>query len=140
MKNITFYSKYQNLHLDRANAKNMVTVNLTINSSLASTDTPYLIYQYEHGYDYTPQFWGLWDITYGQNLYSHTKRGYGYINHNTGAGLTASFYYTVDSTHVKLYFHYNNWAEIGGVNTVGTTAKFTGYLFANGRNSQNYVS
>lgn len=140
MKNITFYSPYQNLHMDRANDKNMLTVDLTISSNLASTDTPYLIYQYEHGYDYIPQFWGLWDIHYGTNLGNFNRRGYGFITHNTGVGLAANFYYTVDATYVKVYFHYNNTIPGGGgYNTAGTTAKFTGYLFANGRESQNYV-
>lgn len=140
MKGITFYSKYQNLHMDRANENNMITVDLTISSNLGSTDTPYLVYQYEHGYDYTPQFWGLWDIDYGPGLYDFTRRGYGFITHNTDAGLAANFYYTVDDTYVKIYFHFNNYGAIPGIYTSGTSARFTGYLFANDRTSQNYTT
>lgn len=139
MKNIIYNSKYQNLHMDRAKLDSMKTITVNINSNLPYSSTPVLLYQYEHGLGYTPQFWGLWDIQYaGGNLGSVRRRGYGYITHNTGFGLTASFYYTVDSTSIKLYFLFN--AVFDGVTTSGTVAKFTGYLFSNGRNNQDYTT
>lgn len=145
MKNIIYNSKYQNLHMDRANTKSMFTVEININSNLpynpnaAPQDMqPQLVYEYVHGYGYAPQFWGLWDIKYADgNLGGITRRGYGYITHNTGFGLTATFYYTVDAVSVKLYFMF--WAVFPGVTTSGTKAVFTGYLFANGRNNQDYT-
>lgn len=139
MKNIIFNSRYQNLHMDRANVESMKTVTININSNLASSTTPVLVYQYNHNLGYVPQFWGLWDIKYAQgDLGGITRRGYGYITHNTGFGLTASFYYTVDSTSIKLYFLFNS--QLSGTTTAGTVAKFTGYLFSNGRNNQDYTS
>jgi hypothetical protein len=138
MKNIIFNSKYQNLHMDRAKLDSMKTITVNINSNLASSTTPVLLYQYEHNLGYVPQFWGLWDIQYAAgDLGGAKRRGYGYIVHNTGFGLVASFYYTVDSTSIKLYFLFNTF---GSATTAGTVAKFTGYLFSNGRNDQDYTS
>ena len=133
-----FSSKHQNLHLDRAKADSMKTVQVNITTNLTSSATPRLLYRYAHGYSYIPQFWGLWDITYAAgNLGGVKKRGYGYIVHNTGFGLTASFYYTIDATYVNLYFLFNT--SLSGTNTAGTTATFTGYLFANDGQDQDYT-
>ena len=138
MKNIIYNSQYQNLHMDRAMPNSMKTVDITINSNLASSATPRLLYQYDHNLGYVPQFWGLWDIKYATGTLGGTRRrGYGYI-HNTGFGLTASFYYTVDSTYISLYFLFNT-ADTS-VTTAGTTATFTGYLFSNGTDSQDYTA
>ena len=124
--------------MDRAKSNSMFTVNINVNSNLASSTTPRLVYQYNHGYGYIPQFWGLWDIQYASgNLGGVYRRGYGYIVHNTGAGLTASWYYTIDATSIKLYFLFNT--SLSGTNTAGTKATFTGYLFANGCNDQDYT-
>jgi hypothetical protein len=65
------------------------------------------------------------------------RRGYGYMIHNTGGGLIANFYYTVDAQYVNLYFHYET---AGSYDTSDTTATFTGYVFANDRESQDYIS
>lgn len=140
MKELIYNSKHQNLHMDRANKESMKTVNVTINTNLSYSTTPRLVYRYKHGYDYVPQFWGLWDIDYFPNSssYTNTKRGYGYITHNTGAGLAANFYYTVDAEHVNLYFIFNGFIS-PKPNVSGTKAIFTGYSFANGRNNQDYT-
>ena len=104
MKGITYISKYQNLHMDRAMKDSMKTVNITFNSNLPSSPTPVLLYQYNHNLGYIPQFWGLWDIQYPGGAFSGIrKRGYGTILHNTGAFLIFTFYYRVDETSVKLY-------------------------------------
>jgi len=150
MRDVIYNSKYQNLHMDRANPKSMFTVEVNINSNLPYNPSqpyqdiqPTLLYEYVHGYNYIPQFWGLWDIKYGgtegdyTTLGGITRRGYGFITHNTGFGLTASFYYTVDAVSVKLYFLF--WSVNSGMKTTGTKAVFTGYLFANGRTSQDYT-
>lgn len=138
MKNIIYSSQYQNLHMDRANPEAMKTVNITIATSLGKSSTPRLLYRYKHGYDYKPQFWGLWDINFFPNSSANTrvKRGYGLIPHNTGIGLTVNFYYIVDDEYVNLYLLYNTIQT--PPNIAGTTAKFTGYLFANGVDSQDY--
>ena len=139
MNNLIYTSQYQNLHMDRAKQDSMKTVQININTKLASSTTPRLLYRYAHGLGYTPQFWGLWDIQYAAGELGGTKkRGYGYITHNTGSELTASFYYTVDSTYISLYFLFNT-ADTS-VTTAGTKATFTGYLFSNGRNSQDYTA
>lgn len=138
MRELVYNSKFQNLHMDRANKESMKTVKVRVNTNLSYNSNPRLIYQYKHGYDYVPQFWGLWDIKYSSGLNNTIRRAYGYITHNTGAGLTASFYYTVDSQYVKLYFHFNGFIS-PKPNPAGTVATFTGYLFANGRNNQNYT-
>jgi len=146
MSNLIYDSRNQNLHMDRANVESMKTVNVTITTDLASSATPVLLYEYEHGYTYVPQFWGLWDINYMPNAqstpdYSGLKqpqrRGYGYIPHNTGIGFEFSFYYIVDATYVKLYCVFNT-AITPKPNCSGTTAQFTGYVFANDRTSQTY--
>ena len=130
--------------MDRANINNMKTVNITINTNLASSGVPVLLYTYNHGYSYIPQFWGLWDINYMPNAQSPTYdslkkrvRGYGYVTHNTGFGFTFNFYYTIDATSIKLYCIFDTFFD-PKPNCSGTTAKFTGYLFANGRDNQDY--
>lgn len=138
MKKIIYTSQYQNLHMDRANPESMKTVQININTNLAASDTPRLIYRYKHGYDYIPQFWGLWDIKYSSGLSNVTRRGYGHITHNTGFGLTASFYYTVDTEYVNIYFLHNSFTT-PKPSTAGTKATFTGYLFANDRTKQDYT-
>ena len=139
MKGITFISRYQNLHMDRAVPNSMKTVSITFNSNLASSATPRLLYQYDHDLGYVPQFWGLWDIKYPNNTFNGiTKRGYGNISHNTGAGLVFTFFYIVTSTSIKLYCVYNTTATNAG--TSGTKATFTGYLFSNGSNAQDYTT
>ena len=124
--------------MDRANVESMKTVTININSNLASSSTPVLVYQYTHNLGYVPQFWGLWNINYSAGLDGKTIRRYGYVTHNTGVGLTANWYYTVDSSSIKLYFHYET--SLSGKTTSGTKAVFTGYLFSNGRNNQDYTS
>lgn len=138
MKDIIYNSQYQNLHMDRANPESMKTVKISINTKLTSKTTPRLLYRYKHGYDYTPQVWGLWDIKYSSELGGAARRGYGYITHNTGAGLQADFYYTVDSMYVNLYFKYFSVLNPGPP-TGGTKATFTGYVFANDRTDQDYT-
>lgn len=131
--------------MDRAKLDSMKTVNITISTDLASSSTPVLLYEYDHGYNYIPQFWGLWDINYLPNAQSPTydylkqpqRRGYGYITHNTGIGFVFSIYYTVDITSIKLYCLFNTTLS-PKPNISGTTARLTGYLFANGRNDQEY--
>lgn len=144
MKDITYLSRYQNLHMDRAKQDSMKTVNVTISSNLASSSTPRMVYRYEHKLGYTPQVWGLWDINYFPNVQSqysfinYTRRAYGYVSHNTGVGLSANFYYTVDSTYITLYFHFQT--DLSPVPlTNGTVAKFTCYLFSNDRKAQDYT-
>lgn len=144
MKDITYSSQYQNLHMDRAKLDSMKTVNVTINTNFTSSATPRLLYRYPHGLPYRPQFWGLWDINYFTNVQSqynylkYNRRAYGYVVHNTGAGLSANLYYTVDDTYINLYFHFQT--TLSPVpNTSGTTLTFTGYLFSNSRENQDYT-
>ena len=139
MSNLIYDSRNQNLHMDRANAESMKTINITFDNDLPSSATPVLLYTYEHGYDYVPQFWGLWDINYvvASPGLSYRKRGYGYVPHNTGFGFAFSFYYIVDATYVKLYCVFET--TISPVPACsGTTAQFTGYVFANDRTTQAY--
>lgn len=124
--------------MDRAMPEAMKTINISINTNLTSSATPRQVYRYAHGYNYVPQFWGLWDIKYSSALSNNIRRGYGYITHNTGAGLTASFYYTVDATFITLYFHFQTTLSPVPA-TSGTKATFTGYLFANDRTDQDYT-
>ena len=139
MKDIIYNSQYQNLHMDRANKEAMKTINVTFDSNLAYSATPRLLARYRHGYSYVPQIWGLWDIEYFPNdgAYKRTARGYGYINYNTGAGMVAGFYYTVDSEYVNLYFIFDG--ILTKPTTVGMKAVFTGYVFANDRQNQDYT-
>lgn len=142
MKDLVYNSQYQNLHMDRANPVSMKTVQININSNLSSSATPRLVYQYAHGYNYVPQFWGLFNATFMGGLSfdgsPYIRRAYGYMPHNTGFGLVATWYYTVDATNVSVYFLFNN--QTGStITTAGSTCTFTGYLFANGRNNQDYT-
>lgn len=134
-----FNSKYQNAHIDRSNLGSMKTVNITFTTNFASSATPVLIYSYAHGLDYTPQFWGLWDITYSASLGGATRRGYGSIPNNTGGSLLADFYYSVDSTTVYLYFLFNDLIAPDQT-TSGTTATFTGYAFSNRTTAEDFTS
>lgn len=143
MNDLTFDSRYQNLHMDRANPNSMITVNININTNLASNTTPYLVYRFAHGYNYTPQFWGYWNINYGPGLLDSngdrvSRRGYGYISWSTAAMPQANFFYTVDSTYVELYFYYEYPFVSPPRYVSGTSGTFTGYVFANDRSNQTY--
>lgn len=140
MKNIIYNSQYQNLHMDRANKEAMKTVKVTINTNLAYSSTPRRLYRYKHGYDYPPQFWGLWDINYfpnGPTNYRFNRRAYGFILHNTAGTMLCTFYYTVDSEYVNLYLLFNG--TVTKPNISGTNLTFTGYVFANDRSPQDYT-
>lgn len=139
MSGIVYTSKYQNLHMDRAVADSMKTVNITINTNLPFSSSAVLLYRYAHPYSYTPQFWGLWDIRMGPNvgaIANQVRRGYGGINVSTAIATRAKFFYTVDETHISLYLIYDGLST--PPNIAGTTATFTGYLFANDRTNQVY--
>ena len=138
MSDIIYSSKYQNLHMDRARPNSMITVNFSVNTNLAYDPSPRLLYEYAHGYNYTPQFWGLWDVKYGAGLDNILKRGYGYISRTTAVATTANFYYEVDYTHVRIYFHFDGLFPASKPNPSGTTGTFTGYVFANDRINQTY--
>lgn len=136
---LTYNSRYQNLHMDRANINAMKTVNVTVTSNLPNSSTPILLHRYAHGYSYIPQVWGLWDIHYSSALGNGSKRGYGTILHNTGIGLTCTFYYTVDATYVNCWLIFNTTSTPPPA-TSGMTAKFTGYVFANDLTAQDYTA
>lgn len=144
MNKLIYNSRYQNLHLDRANKNSMITVKLNINKNFPSNaNNSVMLYKFNHGYNYIPQVWGLWDIKYGPGSNNVIKRGYGYQVNNTGVGLVFDFYYTVDATSVTLWCKFSFWNATGSGNpdpySKGTVATFTGYIFANDRSSQNYT-
>lgn len=129
--------------MDRANENSMITIDVNINTNLSFSSQPRLVYRYAHGYDYTPQFWGYWDVEYGPNMLGPsgervTRRGYGYITFSTAVAVLANFYYKVDSSYVELYFLYDSQFTDTGRFSAGTKATFTGYLFANDRVNQKY--
>lgn len=128
--------------MDRANKNSMITVDCTITTDLLYSASPRLIYEYAHGYDYTPQFWGLWDVRFANTFTASAPedrliRAYGEAWYGA-AEPQAGFYYTVDSSHIRLYFHFDGSFPVSRPNPIGTTAVFTGYLFANDRTNQVY--
>lgn len=140
MSDLIYLSRYQNLHMDRTNPENMKQVNITVDTDLSVSSSPRLVHRYRHGYDYPPQFWGLWEVKYPAGMFEPQQvifRGYGYAGYGL-FNLNFYFYYEVDEEWVNLYLVYD---EIFGksIDTRGATARFTGYLFANDLTPQDYT-
>jgi hypothetical protein len=120
----------------------------TIDISFLATPTSGVeteVYSFAHGYDYTPQVWGLWNVTYPVTIdWIDYIQAYGYYVSGTGAGARLlELKYTVDSTNVKLYVTATDSVAppeiIPPINIVGVTARLTIYIFTDDLTDQDYT-
>lgn len=115
----------------------------TIDISFLTTPPLYtetLLYSFPHGYDYTPQIWGLWNITdSGTGLSSiQYDQAYGTYIANSGAGIGFYLYYKFNYETIDLYIY--PYDALGTLNLVGVTAKLTAYIFADDLSEQDYTT
>lgn len=137
-----YLSRYQNLHMDRVNNNSMSTTEISIETNFDYNQPPVLIHRYRHGYSYRPQFWGLWDIQLNSDFGGIYIRMYGLPAYMTGLGPSADFHYEVDDEYVNIYFSYSDPrpGTPARLDTSGIKATFTGYIFANDLNEQDYTN
>lgn len=110
------------------------------------TDTPdnvkTLIASFAHGYDYRPQVWGLWNVTWGPNIAitpGQTQNGYGTFN-NSGSLAAATLSYEWDATTVYLYLLKRaTTIPLVPSNAIGTTATLTTYIFVDDLQDASYL-
>lgn len=83
-------------------------------------------HNFEHGYEYEPQVWGLWTVSGPPLAVPSFDNSYG--NYISSTGIDGfSLYYDVTSTEIKLYLY--KYVGFGPLSLVGVTAKFTVYIF-----------
>lgn len=125
--------------IDQTNVESFrnTTVNFINNIPI---NTPILIHSFKHGYDYKPQVWGLWNITFGPGSLTPglIKNGYGIVTNVTGIPLIM-FWYEYDEQDIKLYVSIEDPFESGLVDLTGTTAVLTTYVFADDLTAQDYT-
>lgn len=109
------------------------------------TDTPdnvkTLIAQFAHGYDYKPQLWGLWNVTWGPSIFGTpnlVQNGYGSII-NTSGGVFSILSYEWDETNVYLYLNKGALPPGAVSSAIGTTATLSTYIFVDDLTDQNYL-
>lgn len=97
---------------------------------------------FAHGYDYRPQIWGLWNVTWGPSIAgtpNTEQNGYGYLINGAGSP-SASFSYEWDATNVYLYL-LKGTSIIPPVssNAIGTVATLTTYIFVDDLQEASYI-
>lgn len=95
------------------------------------TDTPdnvkTQIASFAHGYDYMPQVWGIWNVTWSPSLTGLTQNGYGSLTNTSGLP-QSTLSYEADDTNIYLFL-YKGWEVLNPTNAIGTIATLTTYIF-----------
>ena len=113
------------------------TILFTKNTTKA-VDT--LIYQFDHGYTYTPQVWGLWSIIWGPGVVGvagSTYIGYGTVSSSSGIPV-ATLHYKVGMSRIELYAIWSDPLNLAPIDLSGTIATLTTYVFADDLTTQTY--
>jgi hypothetical protein len=113
------------------------TILFTKNTTKA-VDT--LIYQFDHGYTYTPQVWGLWSIIWGPGVVGvagSTYNGYGTVSSSSGIPV-ATLHYKVGMSRIELYAIWSDPLNLAPIDLSGTIATLTTYVFADDLTTQTY--
>lgn len=104
-------------------------------------DTKTEVASFLHGYDYRPQIWGLWNVTWGPSIAGTPgleQNGYGAITNTSGLP-TATFSYEWDETTVRLYL-LKGTTFLSPSSAIGTTATLTTYIFVDDLQEASYIS
>jgi hypothetical protein len=96
-----------------------------------------VITSFAHGYNYTPQVWGLWDINWSGALGGFEANGYGSVSNSTGVP-SSTFDYTVDETNVYIRFKLGH-TGFSTPSATGTTATLTTYIFVDDLQEATYT-
>lgn len=100
-------------------------------------NTEVQIASFAHGYDYRPQVWGLWNVTWSASLTGTEQNGYGALT-NTSGFPTTTVWYEWDEVNVYLYINKGATVLIP-TDTTGTTAMLTTYIFVDDLQAASYV-
>jgi len=139
MSDILMSTRFPFAKIDQTMDESFRTTHITfLNNTLNGVSTE--IYRFAHGYDYTPQMWGLWEVTWGAGiLVSGTFNGYGTIVSTTGIPM-ASLSYSFDDTNVYLYAMWTDPFGLSPLDFTGTTATLTTYIFADDLSEHDYTT
>lgn len=101
-------------------------------------NTATTIYSFAHGYTYTPEMWGLWNVTWGtlSLMPGKVQNGYGTIFSSTGAP-ASTIAYSIDATNVNLILTFGTFG--GGDSLIGSVFTLTSYVFADDLQPQDYT-
>lgn len=113
------------------------TTTITFLTELAA-DTEVLLTSFPHGYDYAPQVWGLWDVTWGAGtLTPGDQNAYGAVTNSSGLP-NVVLYYGVDDENINVYYYETSGGI--GLSIIGTVANLTTYVFADDLQPQDYTT
>lgn len=138
---IIMSTKYPFAKIDPTKTDSFRTTTVTFLNDVPD-NTKTLIASFAHGYDYRPQIWGLWNVTWGASIAgtpNTEQNGYGYLV-NGSASPTASLSYEWDETTVYLYI-LKGTSIIPPIssNAIGTIATLTTYVFVDDLQTASYV-
>jgi hypothetical protein len=136
---ILMSSRFPLAKIDQTKENSFRTTNITFLSNTLQGVTT-LIASFKHGYDYDPQMWGLWDITWGPGTLVSGLRfnGYGSVSSSTGIPV-ATLWYEKDEINVYLYVRWSDPFGMTPIDLTGTTASLTTYVFADDLTEQDYT-
>lgn len=99
------------------------------------------IASFAHGYDYKPQLWGLWDVTWGPSIAGTPgveQNGYGSLTNSSGIP-ASTLSYEWDTTTVYLYITKGALPPIAPSSAIGTSATLTTYIFVDDLQEASYI-
>lgn len=131
-------SRYPFTKIDQTNDESFRTTNINFVNNIP-INTKILLHSFKHGYDYEPQVWGLWDITFGPGTTTpnQNRNGYGSVSNSTGIP-SIEFHYEYNDEDVNIYVELFDPMLSGMVSIIGTTASLTTYIFADDLTNQDY--
>lgn len=132
-------AKYPFAKIDQTKSDTFRTTTVFFSKSVSNMGDDTLIYRFKHGYDYEPQVWGLWDVTWGPltPAYSAQTTGYDRVSSSTGIP-SVTIWFTKDSKYINLYASIFDYYP-SSVDITGTTAILTTYVFADDLSDQDYT-
>lgn len=100
-------------------------------------NTKVQIAYFAHGYDYRPQIWGLWNVTWSASLTGEEQNGYGALTNTSGIPATTVWY---EWDEVNVYLYINKGATVlTPTSAIGTTASLTTYIFVDDLQEASYI-
>ena len=125
LRDIQLTTSYPFAKIDPTNDNSFQTITINILTDPAD-NTLTSLYQFPHNYSYTPQFWGLWNVSGPSLVVSQFDNAYGRYISSTGVD-GFSLYYKVDTVNVTLYVY--KYVAVGPLSLIGVTAQFTCQVF-----------
>lgn len=133
---ILMSTKYPFAKIDQTKSDTFRTTTVTLLSD-TTDNTQVEIASFEHGYDYRPQVWGLWNVTWGPSITGTPnleQNGYGALTNTSGIP-ASTIHYEWDTTSIYLYL---TKGSSGSSDATGTVATLTTYVFADDMTEQSY--